>query len=105
MLAPVVYAYYEDDNPATKLGRGLTNIITSPGEYVVQTQKLTESHDSFTAYAGGIFQGTAKMLQRIVVGAYEVVTFPVPLPKKYRPVLDPPTTYAALEDSGLLSPN
>ncbi len=96
---------YVEDNPASKLGRGFANVVLSPAEYVVQTAKLMQSHDPLTAYFGGIFQGTCKMVERIGGGIYEIVTFPVPIPKKYRPLMDPPTTAAALQDSGMLRAN
>ncbi|MFH1799898.1 MAG: exosortase system-associated protein, TIGR04073 family [Candidatus Omnitrophota bacterium] len=114
MLAQGLYAeeglyaqegLYVEDNPASKLGRGITNVVLSPGEYVVQTAKLMETHDPLTAYFGGVLQGTCKMVERIGGGIYEIVTFPVPIPKKYRPLMDPPTTAAALQDSGLLKAN
>lgn len=96
---------YVEDNPATKLGRGITNVVLSPGEYVVQTAKLMGTNDPLTAYFGGFVQGTCKMVERIGGGLYEIVTFPIPLPKKYRPLMDPPTTAAALQDSGVLKAN
>lgn len=96
---------YVEDNPASKLGRGITNVVLSPGEYFVQTAKLMETHDPLTAYFGGVLQGTCKMVERIGGGIYEIVTFPVPIPKKYRPLMDPPTTAAALQDSGILKAN
>jgi putative exosortase-associated protein (TIGR04073 family) len=114
MLAQGLYAeeglyaqegLYVEDNPASKLGRGITNVVLSPGEYVVQTAKLMETHDPLTSYFGGILQGTCKMVERIGGGIYEIATFPVPIPKKYRPLMDPPTTAAALEDSGILKAN
>lgn len=96
---------YVEDNPASKLGRGIANVVLSPGEYVVQTAKLMETHDPVTAYFGGFLQGTCKMVERIGGGIYEIATFPIPIPKKYRPLMDPPTTAAALEDSGILKAN
>jgi len=80
-------AAYAADNPGSKLGRGLTNIVASPLEYVVQTAALAKDHDSLTAIFGGLANGTWFMLQRIGVGHYEVVTFPVPVPSHYGPVL------------------
>lgn len=99
VLAP---AFGAEENPATKLGRGIVNVIASPCEYVVQTNKLMEKHDPLTAYFAGAFQGTSRMFQRIGGGIYEIVTFPLPLPKKYEPLMDPPTVVDALDDSGVL---
>lgn len=96
---------YAEDNPASKLGRGVTNVVFSPGEYIVQTAKLMENHDPVTAYFGGIFQGTWRMAERIGGGIYEIVTFPIPVPKKYRPLMDPPTTVEAIQDKQLLKAN
>jgi len=96
---------YREDNPASKLGRGITNVVLSPGEYFIQTQKLMETHDPLTAYFGGVLQGTCKMIERIGGGVYEIATFPVPIPKKYRPLMDPPTVAQALDDSGMLKAN
>ena len=96
---------YAEDNPASKLGRGIVNVISSPGEYVLQTKKLMETNDPRTAYFGGILQGTCHMIKRIGGGIYEVVTFPIPIPKKYKPLMDPPTTFAGIQDSGLLQAN
>lgn len=97
--------FYVNENPATKFGRGLVNVIASPGEYIVQTAKLMETHDPFTAYFGGILQGTWRMVERIGGGVYELVTFPIPLPRKYEPLMDPPTTVDALNDSRVFQPN
>jgi len=109
ILAQGLYAkeqgLYAEDNPASKFGRGIVNIITSPGEYLVQTSKLMQTNDPLTAYCGGILQGTWRMFQRIGGGVYELVTFPIPYPKKYRPLMDPPTTFAALQNSGVLKVN
>ncbi len=101
-FSALAHGLYAEDNPATKLGRGIVNVVASPGEYAVQTAKLMKDHDPLTAYLGGVFQGTTRMLQRIGAGVYEVVTFPVPLPKKYKPLMDPPTTVDALQDSRIL---
>jgi putative exosortase-associated protein (TIGR04073 family) len=64
-----------------------------------------ETHDPLTAYCGGFFQGTWRMFERIGGGLYEIVTFPIPAPKKYRPLMDPPTTVAAIQDTGILHAN
>jgi putative exosortase-associated protein (TIGR04073 family) len=97
---------YVEDNAATKLGRGFTNIVLSPGEYVVQTAKLMGTNDPVTAYCGGFAMGTWKMMERIGGGFYEVFTFPFPHPKrKYGPLMDPPTVAVALQESGVLNAN
>ncbi len=90
-------AVYAGDNPGSKLGRGLTNVVTSPLEYILQTVKLAKDHDGATAVFGGWANGTWFMIQRVCVGVYEIVTFPVPLPAKYGPVLDPDTSWTGFQ--------
>ena len=87
----MVSVVYAADNPGSKLGRGLTNIVASPLEYVIQTAELADTHDSLTAFFGGLANGTWFMLERIGVGLYEIVTFPIPLPSHYGPVLEDAT--------------
>ncbi len=94
--APGVFA---GDNPGTKLGRGISNILTAPLQYVIQTSRLNEDHDAVTALLGGLVNGTGFMLWRMGVGVYEVVTFPVPVPSNYGPVLDPATSLTDLKNT------
>jgi putative exosortase-associated protein (TIGR04073 family) len=82
-----------DENAFTKFGRGMANIVTSPGELYTQPLLLSKDHDPATAVFGGILKGTAVFLARELVGLYEVITFPVPVPKGYRPLIQPPTTF------------
>jgi len=94
MFGPFAYA---KDDPFMKLARGIVNLATSPGEYILQTVTLMKDHDPLTAYCGGFLKGTYRTLERIGVGVYDIVTFPVPVPKGYRPVIEPPTVMDALE--------
>lgn len=82
---------YAQDDPGIKLGRGLTNIVASPGEYYVQTAKTSCDRDPMTRLFVGFFKGTWVMAERIGVGLYDVLTFPVPFPAGYQPVIQPPT--------------
>lgn len=85
------HSLYAEDDPGIKLGRGLTNIVASPGEYYVQTSKISCDRDPMTRLFTGIFKGTCAMVERIGVGLYDVLTFPVPFPAGYQPVIQPPT--------------
>lgn len=96
---------YVDDSPATKLGRGMSNLILAPGEYVVQTAKLMGTQDPITAYCGGFARGSWWMVKRFGAGLYEIFTFPFPGKNHYRPIMDPPTTAVALQESGVLKAN
>lgn len=80
----------------TKLGRGVENVITSPVEFLTQYAVMGESGNPVVRVVGGTIYGLGMMAVRILGGVYEIVTFPVPLPKGYEPVLDPETPLKAL---------
>ena len=61
--------------PFNKFGRGVTNIVTSPLEYGVQTAGLGEAgeNDYLTAFFGGLLKGTVFMAARVLA---EVPSYP-----------------------------
>lgn len=77
--------------PVEKLGRGIQNILFSPKEFLNTYDHTSEDRSFLEAATMTLFYGTAFTVTRIVVGAYEVVTFPIPLPQGYEPVMDPAT--------------
>jgi putative exosortase-associated protein (TIGR04073 family) len=92
--------------PEEKMGRGVTNLteFTRMGEI----QRSVEQTAIFDApnynYATGIIRGVDKSLERTAMGAYEIVTFPIP---PYHPVLTkvvtPGTVYPASYRPGLIA--
>lgn len=74
--------------PEKKLGRGVTNMteFLRMGEIrrSVEQSALWEGNEA--AYTSGFFRGFNKSLARTVVGAFEVLTFPLP---GYGPYLAP----------------
>ena len=81
-------AYCGQDNPATKLGRGLANLFTGwleiPAEIGRQLRKKGEVAATFV----GPVLGLCKAVGRTAVGVYETVTFPFPVPPGYKSVLE-----------------
>lgn len=73
-----------------KLTRGTCNIITCPFEIFERIQRVNNSDGPMAAVTYGAVKGLGMMVVRAVVGAYEVVTFPIPLPKHYDPILTDP---------------
>ncbi len=72
-----------------KMQRGFLNIALSPMEIsheVVNTQKYDSALPTWIA---GLIKGSAKAFGRVFVGAYEIVTLPIPAPRHYAPVLQP----------------
>ncbi|MFH1593360.1 MAG: exosortase system-associated protein, TIGR04073 family [Candidatus Omnitrophota bacterium] len=92
-----VHAISFADNALEKFGRGVSNIVVSPLEVmngIKQAKEQGSSKDSYLKSGGwdsaltwGTVNGICRMVTRAVVGAFEVVTFILPLPKDYKPIL------------------
>ena len=72
-----------------KFGRGLADITTGvlevPGNAMVETEK----HGAAAGVPIGLAKGLGKTVSRELVGVYEVVSAPFPVPKGYRPPMEP----------------
>jgi putative exosortase-associated protein (TIGR04073 family) len=72
--------------PFKKLGRGVTNLVTSPLEipnqmYVVSRKEYDEDAQTWAVvggYIAGFFSGCGYAGWRMGAGAYDLVTFPFP---------------------------
>jgi len=73
-----------------KLGRGLSNAITAPFEIPEQISRTNMQDGPAAAMTYGTLKGLAMTGVRAIVGIYEVVTFPIPFPKGYSPILTDP---------------
>ena len=78
------------DDPIKKLGRGICNIGTFPFEIAEQVSRVNDSDGPMAGATYGVLKGFGMMFVRALVGVYEVVTFPVPFPKDYGPILTDP---------------
>ena len=76
-------------NMFRKLGRGISNIGTSIFEIPKSIQESFYSDGPVAATTYGMIDGIFKFFVRTVVGAYEVITFPIPLPSEYAPIVEP----------------
>ncbi|MFH1189126.1 MAG: exosortase system-associated protein, TIGR04073 family [Candidatus Omnitrophota bacterium] len=77
-------------DPLKKLGRGLSNIMTFPLEIPSQISKTNNSDGPVAALSYGVVKGFVMGIFRAFVGIYEVVSFPLPYPEWYRPILTDP---------------
>jgi len=73
-----------------KLGRGIANVITCPMEIFNQISKANQENGWVAASTYGLLKGVIMTPVRAVVGAYEIVSFPIPLPQDYEPILTDP---------------
>jgi putative exosortase-associated protein (TIGR04073 family) len=85
------------DDPITKLGRGLANMITFPLEVPEQVSRANNSDGPFAAGTVGVLKGLGWAVGRMCVGVYEAATFMLPYPKNYKAILRDPEYF--LENS------
>lgn len=77
------------DKMMEKLGRGVTNILTSWVEIPRQVAIEWEKTDPATGSIVGTIKGFGWGFARFFTGAYEIVTFPFPIPQDYDPLIEP----------------
>lgn len=79
--------------PSQKLGRGIAN-VTEPLRWGEITRSMEQSYlnsGADVSYTAGFVHGLGKTIGRTAVGAYEIVTFPIPDhgSEGYGPILFP----------------
>ena len=74
---------------ATKLVRGIANFTTGLVELPKQIYLVGRNEGWATGALRGPFDGIGMFIARTFAGAYEVLTFPVPIPSQYQPILQP----------------
>lgn len=82
------------DNPIQKLERGVVNIVTAPIEIPKEIrahwiQGSEKTYHIVVWILCGFVKGSVMTTARIGPGAWDVVTFPVRIPKNYESVLKP----------------
>ncbi len=77
-------------DPLKKLGRGISNLTLGWIEIFTTIEDTGKSDGVVGAITYGVLKGFAKGIFRTAVGAYETITFPVPVPEDYKPILTKP---------------
>lgn len=75
--------------PAKKLARGVTNLATGWLEVPKQVYEVGREEGWLVGLARAPFDGLGMSVARTVAGMYEMVTFPIPAPFDYQPLLEP----------------
>ena len=89
---PVWAASGETDTGAlvvTKLFRGIANAATGWMEIPKQTSLVWQGQGPGIGLSWGLAKGIGYAVARSVAGAYEIVTFPFPIPEGYQPIMHP----------------
>ena len=96
VVAPMPVVVEERWSPFDKLARGLGNGLFGFLEIPRQIFN-TSSEDSLLAgLTVGAFKGIGYSIARMGTGAYEIVTFPIPVPENYRPLIEPKYPWEAV---------
>ena len=72
-----------------KLGRGVSNVGLGWVEFFKGIQSVGEEKGAWAAVTWGPLYGALNAVKRTAVGVGETVTFPVPGPNQYDPILEP----------------
>ena len=84
----------------TKFSRGVTNVVTSPGEFVTQIPPAMEqSPDYLTGFIVSLGRGLGYGLLRAGAGIYDIVTCPFAGPTNYKPIMKPETIATKIGDT------
>ena len=75
--------------PIRKLQRGFLNIALSPAEISHELAKERNKDNFIPDWFTGLGRGSFFMVGRALVGGYEILTAPIPLPSRYEPVIYP----------------
>lgn len=77
------------DDAWSKFGRGFSNLVFGVTELGKQPFEMAKTEPWPVAFFGGLGKGAVMMLLRMGAGIYEVVTFPIPWPNGYDPIIEP----------------
>lgn len=81
-----------------KLGRGLTNMLTGWVEIPKRTHETSRRSGAGAGVTAGVLRGFGYGFIRTAAGAYETLTFPVPAPPDYRPLMRPAYVFTCEHD-------
>ena len=79
----------QSDQIMHKLGRGIVNLLFGFVEIPKCMAKEWKRSDPFTGLIIGSVKGVGWAWTRTMTGAYEILTFPFPVPEGYVPMMDP----------------
>lgn len=93
LLVPPAYADAENSGVAGRAGmklvRGVVNLGTGWTEIVKQPYLIGKQQGWLAGTFRGTIEGLGMVVARTVGGAYEILTFPFPIPPGYQPMVEP----------------
>lgn len=91
LFMPMLHAA-ELENSGTamrKLQRGFLNVALAPMDLFAVMRDGMKEETFIPGWASGLFKGSIFAVGRAATGVYEMVTFFVPAPSGYAPILQP----------------
>ena len=79
----------------TKLSRGAANLVTGWIEVPKQIYRVGKEEGWLIGALRGPIDGVGMCVARTLAGAYEILSFPLPLPFQYQPMLQPEYVWQA----------
>ena len=96
LASPTVLCAEEEALPAEpqrtamhKLKRGVINVVFSPVSFTHQLTRDRDVDAFIPTWATGVMRGMVFGIGRALAGVYDIVTFPIPVPANYAPILEP----------------
>ncbi|MGH7230565.1 MAG: exosortase system-associated protein, TIGR04073 family [Nitrospiraceae bacterium] len=91
---------FAEDQPillqmGTKLTRGVVNLTTGWMEVPKQIYHVGQEEGWVIGVVRGPFDGLGMLAARTLAGAYEILSFPLPIPSRYQPMLLPDYVWQA----------
>lgn len=84
LASPTAFA----QDPIHKAGRGVANLLTGWIELPKNLHLGTQEENPILGVGWGLLKGAGLTITRLVGGAYETVTFPIPCPKDYASIYE-----------------
>jgi len=79
----------QGQNALRKLCRGFANLAFGVVEVPNQITKVNAEQGGGAAVTYGVSKGVVRWFGRELAGVYDVITFPIPFPRGYKPVMKP----------------
>ncbi len=86
-------------DPLRKLGRGLANVITGAIEIPKKVYQVTKTEGALKGFTWGWIKGASEAILRTGTGVYEVMTFPIPAPAEYEPMMQPEFVFEGWQEA------
>jgi putative exosortase-associated protein (TIGR04073 family) len=79
-----------ESNAYEKLQRGFLNLADAVVEVPGTMMRKSKKEGVVMGVTAGLFEGVLNTVKRALAGAWEVASFPIPLPEHYAPMLPDP---------------